>query len=261
MKAIFPADWRVYVEIASVFLRLLGLFILVPVFSHRSVPGTVKLLLAVALSYALFPVVRSSLGPVPETLGGLAGLALRETAIGFCMGFVAYLTFEAIHLAAQFVGFQMGFGVAGLVDPLTQSQVSVLVPMHGWVALMVFLVADLHHDLIYLFVKSFEVSGAFSQGLLDNRPMFSLVVSHAGRLFALAVQMAAPVAFVVLACNAAIGVLARMMPQMNIILFSFPVTILLGLCSLYVIAPDMLDYLQVVLGEVSADVLTLLRTI
>lgn len=252
-------DWRLLLQMAIVFLRLLGFFLFVPVFSDRAIPGMVKILLAVALTFALYPVVRPMLGAVPSDLSGLTAMVLRETAIGFAMGFVAYLTFEGIQLAAQFLGYQMGFGFVGLVDPVNQTQTSVLVPLHRWVAIVVFLIADFHHDLFTLFVRSFEVSTTLTTSFIDNKNLMAFLMAQVGHLFAIAVQMAAPLALVILATQVTVGVLARLMPQMNIILFSFPISILLGIAGMYIVAPEMINYLNNLLGQMSGNVMELLR--
>ena len=259
MSALLNHFWAGHLGVFVVFLRLAGLFILIPVFSHRSIPGSARVFLALSMSVAIHPIVAPFLPEIPESLGGMVLLALGQTAMGFLMGFVAYLTFEAINLAAQFIGFQIGFGIAGLMDPQTQSQTSVLVPIHGLAALMIFLMADMHHHVLFLFVKSFEVTAQwdFSQ----NSELVTFIVAKVGMLFSIAIQMAAPFTVLVLCTNVAIGVLARMLPQMNILLFSFPVTILVGMAAMYVVAPDMLSYMENTLGVVTEDLVDLLKRI
>lgn len=261
MNFLYPRDWGVYLTIFMIFLRLLGFFILVPGFSHRSIPSSFKLLFAVIIALALFPVLRHRLLPVPMDVGGMALYAVRETAIGFLMGFVAFLTFEAIHLAAQFVGYQMGFGAVGLIDPVNHSSVSVLVPLTGWIALMVFFFTDMHHQLIRLFVYSFEITRPVSIGALAEVSVVKLFIQTSANLFVVAVKIAAPFTLLVLASNCGVGILSRLLPQMHMILFVFPVTIFLGMCTLYLLAPDLIDYFEEIMEQMGQDVLILLRTI
>lgn len=262
MSAIFPTSLLSYLNILGIFLRLLGFFMLVPGFSHRTIPPMVKLLLALVVALALYPLLAARLESLPlESLSGLVTLVLRETILGFLMGFVAYLTFEAIHLAAQFIGFQMGFGAAGLVDPVNHSQVSVLVPLTGWVALMVFFLTDMHHNLLVLFVRSFEITHSIELQSFSTLAVAKLLIQKTGELFIVAVKIAAPYTFLVLATNAAVGILSRLLPQMQMLLFVFPVTIFLGICGLYLLAPDLIDYFQGVMDQMGQDVILLLRTI
>lgn len=261
MSSLYPHSLYSYLDIFLVFLRLGGLFLLVPAFSHQTIPPMVKLVLAFALSLAIYPIVRPFLGGLPNGVSSLIGAVTRETAIGFLMGFAAYITFEAINLSAQFVGYQMGLGTAGLMDPQNQAQVSVVVPLHGWLALMIFLVSDMHHQILGLFVQSFEITRASSLEGFTGMGMLNAFTLITGKLFFIAVQMAAPFTLLILAINVAIGVLSRMMPQMNMMLFSFSITILLSFAGLYVVAPELLSYLDTTLGEIGADVLGILKVL
>lgn len=261
MSALYPTSWLAYLDILLVFLRLLGLFLLVPAFSHETIPMTVKMGLALALSLAIYPIVRGFLPPLDLSLGGIIAAALRETFVGLIMGFAAYVTFEAINLAAQFTGYQMGFGAAGLMDPQTHASVSILVHLNQWLVLMVFFVANMHHHVLQLFVMSFELTHGLHHEILANTTVLASIVLFTGKLFVLAVQMAAPLTVLVLIVNAALGVLARLLPQMNVLLFSFPLTMLLGFCTLYLIAPDLLDYFSSLLGDMAADMVGVVRSL
>jgi flagellar biosynthesis protein FliR len=259
--SIYITGWMEYLNIVHVFLRLMGFFLLVPAFSHDNIPGRVKILLAMTVSLALYPMLKPILGPLPESIGGLTAIAIRETVIGFLMGFGGYVTFEAINMASQFLSTQMGFGAAGLIDPQNHTQTSALVSLQGWIVLMVFFFMDMHHTFLELFFSSFQVTAKLGAIDLGSRALLIEFTRVTGKLFVLAVQMAAPFTLLILASNLAVGVLSRLLPQMNIILFSFPITILLGLCTLYLLAPDLLSYLENVLGDAAADMASILKTI
>ena len=261
MTALYPQDWHAYLQVSLVFLRLMGFFLLLPGFSHEAIPSTVKILLGLSLSLAFYPIVQSYLPAFPDTWSGIVAAVLRETTLGLLMGFSAYVTFEAINLAAQFVGYQIGFGTASLVDPQNQSSVSIFVPLHSWIALMIFFFSNMHYDMIRLFVLSFQITHRMQDTLLQNVNLLNYIVALTAKLFVLAVQMAAPFTVLVLSSNVAVGILSRMMPQMNVILFTFPITILLGFATLYLLAPDLMEYLNNVLGLMSSDVMGMLKTL
>jgi flagellar biosynthesis protein FliR len=258
MTYFYPEKWISHLNILVILLRFLGFFFLVPGFSHNSIPATFKILLAVALSLALYPIVMQWLPPVGLTLDGIVFIALRESSIGLIMGFAAYITFEAVNLAAQMIGYQMGFGSAGLMDPQNHSQVSIIVPFQGWLLLMVFFLTDMHHQLIRVFVLSFEATKGFDAHIV-SQGMLKYFINLSGRLFILAVQMSAPFTLLVLATNVAMGVLSRVLPQMNVLLFTFPITMLLGFALLYIIAPELFEYMDNLLNEVVGDLGLLLR--
>lgn len=261
LSELYPQDWTRYLDILAVFLRLMGLFILAPAFNHRSIPANIKVCIALSLALGLYPILRPHLAPFPDQMGDIVALAIRETVIGFFMGFAAHITVEGIHTAAQFIGFQMGFGVGGLMDPQMQSSVTIMVPFYGWIVLMIFFVMNLHHELLALFVQSFKITKSIDSGFTQGSSLITILVGMFGNLFVVAVKMAAPFTLLILASNAAVGVLNRLMPQMNVILFSFPITILLGFATFYVVAPEMLAFIENLLGDVSEQTVAILRAL
>lgn len=260
MTSLYPNDWMAYLGVFTVFVRVLGFFMLVPGFSHKTIPVNIRILLCLSLSLAFYPIVKSSVGAIPGTWGGIVILVLKESGVGLLMGFICYITYEAIHLAAQIVGYQMGFGTAGLIDPQNQSNESLLVPLHSWLALLVLFTTDMHHHLLKLFLMSYVATQKLQIESFSNIETFNLVVNVSGNLFALAIQMGAPFTLMILSCNLVMGVLSRLMPQLNVMLLSFPVTILLGFCGLYLLAPEILDFMANLLQEIGQNCVLLLRT-
>jgi len=261
VSGLYPTEPFAYLGVLLVFFRMLGLFLLVPGFSHGAIPQPVKVLMALSLALVLNPVV-SQFVHVPEnSLAGYLACVISETAVGFLMGFIVYVTFEAISMGAQFVGYQMGLGTAGMMDPTHSEQVSAMVPLQAWVAILIFFVADMHHHVLLVFTESFRVTQGMTSGSFHDPAILRFFVGVTAKLFSLGVQLAAPITLMVLSCNVVIGMLSRMMPQMNILLFSFPITIMLGFAALYVVSPELLDCIESVLGEVSGELMTFIRVI
>ena len=145
------------------------------------------------------------------------------------------------------------------MDPQMQSSVTVLVPLYGWVVLMLFFVLNLHHELLTLFVSSFRITQKIDGNFLENTSVMNLVVQLFGDLFVVADRMAAPFTLLALISNLAVGVLNRFIPQMNVMLFSFPVTILLGLITFYFVSPELLNFVENLMSEASDRTVNLLR--
>jgi flagellar biosynthetic protein FliR len=177
------------------------------------------------------------------------------------MGFTAYITFESIHLAAQFMGTQMGFGAAGMYDPHSQTQSTALVPLAGWMALVLFLGADLHHQWLYGFTKSFALTEGTRLGAFSSAGLMAYWLKISAELFTLSAQMALPFTLVVLACNIAMGILSRTLPQMNLLYISYPLTLLVGFAALYLLVPEMTSIFENTLEESTSRLLTFLKTL
>lgn len=261
MIDLYPSNWTQYLDIGAIFFRLLGLFIAAPYFAHRAVPTLFKVLFALSFSLAMYGVLKPALLPFDLSMMGLLTMVVRESIIGLLMGFVSSVTFEAIHLAAHFVGYQMGFGTVGLMDPQSSAQVSALVPLQGWLAILIFWISDMHHDVLQVFALSFQATAQMSNLDLSSSSLMQFYVGLTAKLFWLAIRLAAPFTLLLLCCQVALGILSRMLPQMNLLLFSFPLTIMAGYAGLYLLAPEYLSYLDHVLVESTSEMMALVKHI
>ncbi len=261
MNALYPHDLESYLNILLVFFRFMAFLVLLPGLSHKAIPMSFKILFSLTLSLAIYPVVKPNLIMLDGSFSGFVIGAIRETTIGLLMGFVSYLTFESIQLAAQMLGFQMGLGTAALLDPTNQANVSLIVPLHTWMALSMFFIGNFHHEALYSFVSSFYVTRKGELNFMGNKELLSQVVGISTKLFTLAVRISAPLTAVILLTNLMIGVLARLIPQMNVILFSFPITIMLSLAGIYIFAPDTLEFFTHILEEMGTDIMSTVRVL
>jgi flagellar biosynthetic protein FliR len=212
-----------------VLARIGGLVVAAPVFGHLLVPHRIRAAFALALTAALVPVV-APIAAVPATVWGLAGLVAIEFIVGATLGLVAQFVFAGVQLGGQIAGTQMGFGIVNLIDPQTHSQVSVIAQWQQLLALLVFLVLDVHHLLIRALVGSFQAAppGAVALTAASVRG----VVGLSADLFAVGVRIAVPVLIALLLTNGALGVLARTVPQLNVFVVGFPLNVGVGLCVL-----------------------------
>lgn len=209
-----------------VLARLGGLVVAAPVFGHMLVPVRVRAALAVILAAVLAPAVTPA-SALPTTLFGLAGAAAAETALGVLIGFTAQLIFAGVALGGQLAGIQMGFGMFNLMDPSSHAQMTIVAEWEQLVALVVFLVLDVHHLLIEALLASFRT--APPGGVILAAGGLETVFRVAGDVFGIGVRIAAPVVIVLLMTNAALGVLARSIPQLNVFVLGFPVNVGVGL--------------------------------
>jgi flagellar biosynthetic protein FliR len=219
-------------DVASFLLvlaRIAGLLGVAPFFGHLGLPLRVRAALAVILSAALAPAV---VGAPPAFDGpwALAGAVVTESVVGALVGLSAQFIFAGVQLGGQLAGIQMGFGLANLIDPGSHPQVTVVAQLQELLALLVFLALDVHHLLLRALVASFHAAPA--GGAVLPGAGLSGVVGLAGDLFVVGARVAAPVLLVLLLTNAALGVLARIIPQVNVFVVGFPVNVGLGLIVL-----------------------------
>jgi flagellar biosynthetic protein FliR len=237
-----------------VLARVSGLFALAPVFSAKVIPVRVKLLVALAVSLAATPLATRS--AVPADVGVLATLVLKELLIGVAMAFAVAVVFGAIALAGGLIDLTVGFSFSSIVDPLGNAQVSVIGHFYSLAATAVFLAIGGHTLLLGAFVRSFEVLPV--ERMPDFPDLTVAVLRTAGGLFAVGLQIAAPVVVTLLVTDVAVGFLARVAPAMNIFGIELPAKVAAMFALLVVTAPFLVTAFADRLDEGLASMLTVL---
>jgi len=223
------------------FLRVSALLLVVPVFSAASVPVRVRVLLAVAVTLVVAPLLPAPPQVEPLSAAGLL-LALREVGIGLIMGFVLQMVFAAVVVAGETLAMSMGLGFAMSVDPQNGVQVPVVSQFNVVLATLLFLAIDGHLLLLHGLGRSFHLlpvaSADWHSGIFANLAMLG---SH---IFSSALVLALPALTAVLMINIAFGVITRAAPQLNIFAVGFPVTILAGFFFMLLALPGFLGALE-----------------
>ena len=240
-----------------VLARVAGLVLGAPVLGHLLVPVRVRAAFAVVLAVALAPAIGPAGAAAPATLWGLAGAVALESALGALLGLVAHFLFAGVLLGGQLAGIQMGLGLANLIDPQTNSQLTIVAQWQQLMAMLVFLVLDVHHLLIRALLESFR--SAPPGGLTLAAPGMRGTIALAGDLFVLGVRIAAPVMVVLLLTNATLGVLARTIPQLNVFVVGFPVNVGVGLMMLGISLPFTFRLLAARFGQLEPTLGALVR--
>ncbi len=137
------------------FLRIGAFLTVMPLIGTSFVPTKVKLLLAVALTAVIAPIIPTT--PNPDVLSA-AGLVtvVQEVAIGVAMGFLVQLVFDAIALSGQVIGMSMGLGFAVFLDRARGINIPVLGQLFMMLGMLIFLTMDGHLALIQLLARSFQ---------------------------------------------------------------------------------------------------------
>lgn len=225
-----------------VLVRASAIFLTAPVLSHSNVPQRMKIGLAFAMALILAPFLMNQPLTFDYTNMWVLGLALlQEIALGVFIGMLAQLLFVAVQFAGQVVGLQMGFGMASVFDPNTHAQVSIVAQIYLYMILMVFLLMDGHHWLLIALQRSFD-SVPLGTFTLDGQVM-GVLLAATNELFWVALTIMAPVLGVLVLAELAMGIVARIMPQMNVFVASFPVKIALGFITMILAFPLMIAYL------------------
>jgi len=209
-----------------VMARVTGLMISSPFFSGNVVSLRVRVLLAGAISLAVFPMLASSV-QVPVTLGLALGGLIGEVMLGLLIGFGVSLMFVGVQIAIQLVSQQAGLGLGRIANPMLEASVPIVSQLYYWVALMIFLAVNGHHALIRALLDSFETIPPLGFRVSEN--LVLLMTDLLAVSFALAIRVGGPSILALLLGFMTLGFLSRTMPQMNILTIGFPLKISIGL--------------------------------
>jgi flagellar biosynthetic protein FliR len=240
-----------------VLVRASAIFLVAPVLGNASVPARVKIGLSAMLALIVTPMLLDQ--PLPKDLSSfwfLLPAVLSELLLGVMIGFLAQLFFVAVQFAGQMVGTQMGFGMASIFDPMAGSQVSVVGQFYMLLGVLVFLLLDGHHWVLIALQKSFTAVplGTFT---FDEKAL-QTVVAASNDMFWVALMIMAPVLGVLVLGEVAMAIVARILPQMNVFVASFPVKIGLGVMTMALSFPLLVGYLAGQTERTFATVLSIL---
>ncbi len=235
------------------FVRIGAFLMVMPVVGGTFVPARVRLLVAIALTVVIAPVIPTASTPEVLSAMGLVTM-IQEIGIGVALGFLVQLVFDAIALGGQVIGMSMGLGFAVFVDKTRGVNIPVLGQMFLMLGMLVFLAMDGHLALIQL------LAGSFEAWPLGTAPMSTEVVSQmlewTAWLFIFATKIALPAVTSILVVNLAFGAMSRAAPTLNLFAVGFPVAMLLGFAVIFLnmdaLIENVTSFLSISLSAVSA---------
>jgi flagellar biosynthetic protein FliR len=229
------------------FARIGTMVMLLPGLGEVSIPMRVRLVVALALTAVLFPLHRAAFQIDLQSPGPVLILLGEELLIGAVLGLTARLAISALQVAGSIVAQQLGLGFVTAVDP-TQGQQGVIVGNFLTVLGITLLFAtDLHHLMIAALHDSYALCRPGELPLTGD--VAAITVRTIGAAFRIGVQLSAPFLVFGLVFNLSLGVLSRLMPQMQVFFIGLPLSILLGfLILLLVLGAMMMTFLDYVEG-------------
>jgi len=222
-------------QVTLVFARLGAAIMFFPGLGSAVVTARARLLLAVALAFLIEPVVRAHLPVVPHAVLPMASAVAVEASIGLFFGLIAQTLLSALDIAGNVIGYSVGLTNAFAVDPVTAQQSQLLTGFLSITATSLILLTDLHHLFLQALVDSYELFG--SLGHLPLEDFSGIMVRTMSSSFMVGIELAAPIFVFGLAFNTALGLLNRLVPQMQVFFVGQPLQILGGLSIVMLTLP------------------------
>lgn len=246
-----------FVFVLLIFLRIIGVFISAPIFGSDSVPGVVKVFLAAFIAYITFLSINTNKAPVAVEFLPLALLGAKELITGLIIGFSINMVFYAVSFAGFLMGFNMGLNMAVTLNPAEGSEENVIGEAINIAAILIFLLINGHHYIISATVASFKVIplGKFTV----TEPVFHLLIKYSSAVFIIAVKISSPIMVTYFLITLAQGIIARVIPQMQIFFVAQPLVSGIGYLLLVIIFPMYVYFLKNLLQDYETNLYNLIK--
>jgi len=229
-----------------ILVRINAMIMIAPFFSSGVIPFRLKAILSFFITLIIFPVVVQTI-KIPGSMGLYYLLVLQEVMIGIFIGFLVSVIFSAFQLSAQYYAVQIGFGMNEVLDPVGQISVPLIGQLKNFIGLIVFITLEGHHFLIEAIYKSFELATMFSVSKSAAGGFLKYLVYSFSGMFIVALKLSLPILATALLITVTMGILAKAAPQMNIMMFGFPIQIIVGFGMLMITSPLIIRIMHVAL--------------
>ncbi len=242
--------------ILLVFVRIGGLMIAAPVFSHMSVPVRVRIFLSVIMAYVLVGFVP---GPLPPHLSDPVAFIVSigiEAMTGVMLGFAAQFVFWSVQYAGEVIGYQMALGLANVFNPIDGMHSNPVGRFLMTSMLLVFILLDGHHQVLKALVLSFEVIPLAGANLAAGGP---LILQWTGHFFTTAMKLASPFMITIFLVDASLGVFAKVAPQADLFSVALPIKLIVGMSMMVVFVGNFFPLVPEMIDRMFNDLLALLE--
>jgi flagellar biosynthetic protein FliR len=244
------ASFSPYMHKFLLVLLRAGIFMsMLPFFGSKNFPAMFKIGLSVAFAAVLSPVVQVDFTNISVPL-----LVMREIALGIILGASVRGIFFAVDMAGQLISHSMGLSIATVFNPEI-GQSTEVARLYGIIAMLIMLAVDAHHELISVFVRSYEW---LPVGQIDVRDLILKTVSSGSKIFIIALKISAPVMLGMLIINILLGFLYKAAPQINIFFMSFPLFLALGFLIMLISVPVFVKVFTGQFGDMRAEMFRIL---
>ncbi|HMN16828.1 MAG TPA: flagellar biosynthetic protein FliR [Ignavibacteriaceae bacterium] len=224
-----------FIIVFLIFVRISTALIASPVFGSRSVPALPKIFLSLVIAYVVYLTIdRNAIASVPSGWM-LVILSFKEAITGLIIGFMLQIVFWGVSYAGTLIGFDMGLTMAEVFNPSSDESGNVVGEFLYYGALMIFFLINGHHYIISSLKHSFSVVplGKF----VISKPVLDLIIIYSASVFIIAVKIASPIIVSFFLVHIGEGIVARIIPQMQVFFVTQPLKVGIGVAMLAAITP------------------------
>ncbi len=236
-----------FILFALVFMRMTGAIFFNPVLGRSNFPNAAKGALILALSYLMYLNTEGVLLHEPANLMEFGLMLVKELMVGFAIGYSMELCFAVIRFASAVIDATMGLSMAQVYDPQYNSQMTITSGLYYAFLMMIFLATDGHLRLLELIYVSADVVPFGEVVIRTQLPELMMQIFRSS--IAMGLQFAFPIIAIELVTEAAVGILMRVIPQINVFAVNFQLKIIVGLMMLLYLFNPMADRLYTIIDN------------
>lgn len=238
-------------------VRIAGIISVFPILNTRTIPMPVKAGLVTMLGLVLAPIIQLPSMPADPVLA-VAGIG-SEFLIGLTIGLAVRLLFSGFQVAGDMIGTQMGFSAIQMIDPMSHQNAPIIAQFQLTLGSLVFLSLNAHLLVVHAIGMSYEFVPPFGAKLSDSIAMD--IIHLAQNMLRVALKMSAPVFATLVIVNTVLAIMGRAVPQMNVFVQSFPITIGAGLLAMSLALPFTLGLFEKEFEMLVETILELLKAL
>lgn len=217
------------------FVRASGMVVTAPFYQSKMIPFQIKALLAGALAVATAPYIQSSMDLNAVSFWMAVSILIQEVLVGLIIGLMVNLTIYSLQIAGYFFDIPLGFGMVNLIDPQSGGATPLFSQFNYVFAGLIFMAINGHHTLIMSFIKSYQVVGP-GMFVLKTESVGVFLRAFA-MMFFLGFKIGIPVLGTIFLVDVAMGMISKLIPQINVFVVGFSLKISIGIFILAVFMP------------------------
>ncbi len=246
-----------FIHVLLIFARISSALATAPFFNTSNFPVQVRVFFGMLLAYMTFFMSPEYNFDPNYGLGGLVILALKEAMVGIAIGFGLSIIFYSLMFAGFILEFELGISLSTAFDPSSGVQSGIVSSLLFWMGLLIYILIDGPHFLIKSLIHSYQLIGIGEVAFTEN--FLNLLIKLSAGTFILALKLAAPIMVAFFLLHLTMGIMNRMMPQLQVFFVIMPLKTILGLFLMAGIAPLLVYVLRNSLSELDVTLTIMLR--
>ncbi len=224
-----------FVIVLFIFLRIIAMLATAPIFSSAAFPVPARIFLSLITSYMVFLTIDKNAIAIDVNLISIALNGAREVLVGMLLGYMITFIFHGISFAGSLIGYDIGLMMAEVMNPMQETNNNVVGEVIYYTAMMIFLLINGHHHIISAVVASFKIIPLAKFAV--TLPVMQVIIKYSFAVFTIAIKIASPVMVSFFLIHLAEGIIARVIPNIQVFFITQPAKIGIGFAFLAALAP------------------------